>query len=863
MPAPREPVTHDESIPQKRSFRRSLTFGLLMGVFILASIAGYFVVRDAVTNTVEHQAVAIADIVASQATTARSVYASQIAEKLRKDGFGPSVDSEHQRGHVPIPAQFLKLVGRASSENADKLYEYKPISKWNLEASQGLSDDFLKWAWPQLETQDKAQADKPIAWTPIYRFEEQNGQRVLRYLAADPASQASCVTCHNVYERTPEVLALRVRDGVATGKQWGMNQLLGALSITIPLDRAELRAGAQIRQTSIFVFGILIASFLALTWFNWRLSKQEISLVETQTQLEKSELEATTSRELLIAKQGVEQALAELSTILQAVDQHSIMSVTDRSGRILQANGKFLEVSGYTLDELLGRDHRIVNSGTHPPDFFADMWRTICAGHIWRGVICNRSKAGATYWVDSAIVPLMDSDGEVVRFISIRIDITDRKRAEDEILHMATHDSLTGLANRALLQERVKLSVESGRRKHDQAAVLFIDLDQFKAVNDSLGHDMGDLLLIEVAQRLKKNVRAEDTVARQGGDEFIVFLPYVDDVSGVQHLAEKLLRVLSAPYVIADKSLSIGASIGVAMFPQDGLSVTDLLKSSDMAMYRVKESGRNNYMFFTSSMSHALTERFALTEDLRHAIERGELSLAYHPIMDMRSGTMVSAEVLLRWQHPSRGIVPPPTFIPLAESSGLITGIGDWVFRTACQQCKAWADAGWVAPRLAINLSAIQFHDNNLADRIRNILEESGVEGQHIELEITETSLMKQTDEVVETLERLAQMGLRIAIDDFGTGYSSLSYLKRFPIHTLKIDQSFVRDLESDPDDAAIVNTVIAMAHSLKMCVIAEGVETQGQLDFLRAQGCDQYQGFLICQPITAAAMEGRLQRLG
>ncbi len=625
------------------------------------------------------------------------------------------------------------------------------------------------------------------------------------------------------------------------------------------MDRAELRAGAQIRQTSVFVFGILISSFLALTWFNWRLSKKEIRLVETQTQLEKSEIEASASRKLLVAKQGVEQALAELSTYLQAIDQHAIVSVSDRAGRIVQVNNKFVDISGYGREELIGKDHRIINSGTHPAAFFADMWATIGAGKIWRGVICNRKKSGDEYWVDAAIVPLLDANGKVERFISIRIDITDRKQAEADILHMATHDSLTGLANRALLLERVKQSVESGRRQQDKAAVLFIDLDQFKGVNDSLGHDTGDLLLVQVAQRLTHNVRTEDTVARQGGDEFIVFLPFVDGVAGVQALAEKLLKALSEPYLIQGKTLYIGSSIGVAMFPQDGLSVADLLKSSDTAMYRVKETGRNNYMFFTSSMSQELSDRFALLEDLRQAIARGELSLVYHPIVDVNKGVMESVEVLLRWNHPVRGPLSPLQFIPLAESSGLIISIGDWVFRTACAQWKIWENAGLDAPRMAINLSAIQFHDKRLADRILKILQDTGVEAHELELEITETSLMKQSDEVVGTLVRLTEMGLRIAIDDFGTGYSSLSYLKRFPIDTLKIDQSFVRDLEFDPDDAAIVNTVIAMAHSLKMRVIAEGVETQGQLDFLRAQGCDQYQGYLLCKPLSAAALESRL----
>ena len=585
------------------NIRKSRTFGVLIGVFALACLLAYVVVRDAVNRTVERQSMAIAEIVASQATTARSVYASEIAEKLRKDGFGASVDSASMPGHVPIPAQFLKLVGRAAAENADRLYAYMPVSKWNLESGQGLTDDFLRWAWPQLEQQDRPDPKEPIAWEPVSRFEMQAGRRVLRYLSADPASQASCVACHNTYEKTPAVVALRVAQGAPTGKQWTQHQLLGALSITIPLDKAELYAVSQIQETTIFVFGILIASFLSLLWFDHRLVKRERSLLASETQLARAELETQAANALVQAKHGVEQALAELSTYLQAIDQHALVSVADRSGQIVQVNDKFVAISGYSREELLGQDHQILNSGIHERDFFEQMWTLIARGEIWRGVVCNRSKSGMLYWVDSAIVPMKDAAGTVTRYISIRIDISERKRAEQEMLRLATHDGLTGLANRTLLRDRISRALESNRRTHDLAAVLFIDLDQFKPINDSLGHDVGDRLLVEVASRLVSCVRAEDTVARQGGDEFVVFLPRIHAGRDAAILAEKLQGSLLVPFLIEGRELCIGSSIGIAIFPDDGDDVDTLLKSSDTAMYQVKETGRNGYRFFNAEMN--------------------------------------------------------------------------------------------------------------------------------------------------------------------------------------------------------------------------------------------------------------------
>ena len=844
------------------TLRSSRIYWLLLTVFVLACGLGYTVVRDAVKQTVEHQALVIAEVVASQATTTRSVYASEIADKLKKDGFGPHEDSVHQPGYVPIPAQFLKLVGLASSLNSDKLYEYKPVSKWNLEVTQGLNDDFLKWAWPQLESQNPNAPSAAVNWTPISRIETQNGQRILRYLSADPAAQISCVNCHNAHEKTPAIRALRLASGIEEGKQWKQHQLLGALSVTIPLSKSELLAGGPTNEATLFFAAILIASFMAMWWFNWRLSRQTRNLLEAESQLAKSEVQAQSAQALLLANQGVEQAFSELSTYMQAIDQHALVSVTDHRGRILRVNDKLVEISGFTRDELLGQDHRLLNSGTHDPAFFAHLWDTIENGEIWRGLICNRTKFGQIYWVDSAIVPLKGASQNSMRYVSIRVDVTERIKNEDEMRHMATHDGLTKLANRALLRDRIHQALESNKRLDKKSAVLFIDLDQFKIVNDSLGHDIGDLLLIEVAARLTSCVRTEDTVARQGGDEFIVFMPRINEAADSCALAAKLQAALAHPFQIDGRELFIGSSIGIAVSPQSGNDVDSLLKNSDIAMYQVKSTGRNHFLLFDSDMNQFTLGQYSIGTDLRRAMERGELFLNYQPIVGLASGETESMEVLLRWQHPQHGLVPPDQFIPLAESLGLIISIGGWVMRTACQQVRTWQLQGYQVPRLAINLSALQIHHQEAVRNIEQILMDSGIDPHDLELEITEGSLMKNTDEVVSRLEQLSARGLHISLDDFGTGYSSLSYLKRLPIDTLKIDRSFVSDIGDDPNDTAIVATIIAMGHSLGMKVIAEGVETPEQLAFLKAQGCQQYQGYLYSRPLSASDMESRLKRV-
>lgn len=418
-----------KAINKKRRFMTLLLLCMFLGMGVIA----YFVVKNAVEASIENQAVTFAEMASVQATTARSVYAKEIAAKLKKDGFGPDVDYEHMKGYVPLPAQFLKMLGLATTKNSAEIFDYKLVSKWNLNAAQGLDDDFLRWAWPQVEQQDHLAPHGPIAWKPIWRFEQQGGLKVLRYLYPDPASDPTCVACHNNYENQPKIIALRAANHVPSGKQWKRYQLMGAISVTIPLSRVDGVAAVQARKTSILIFGILFTSLFLGIWFSRKLAKQEISLDEAERDLRRSEKDAHDAKELLLAKQDVERAFNELSAYIQAIDQHAIVSVTDVEGRIIQVNQKFCESSGYSQEELLGQDHNIVNAGLHPESFYVEVWSTIKHGNIWHGEECDRTKSGDLIWLDSTIVPTKDADGRIVRFISIRLDVTESKLAQQKL----------------------------------------------------------------------------------------------------------------------------------------------------------------------------------------------------------------------------------------------------------------------------------------------------------------------------------------------------------------------------------------------------------------------------------------------
>jgi diguanylate cyclase (GGDEF)-like protein/PAS domain S-box-containing protein len=691
-------------------------------------------------------------------------------------------------------------------------------------------------------------------------------------------------------------------------------------------------------------------------------------------------------RELIKSEKEMQKTNAELAAYFDAIGELALISVTDRKGRILKVNDQFCKVSGYSKEELIGQDHRILNSAIQPQEFFTKMWATIKRGDVWHDEICNRSKNGTKYWVDSAIVPIKNAKGLIDRYLSVRVDITKRKKIEtilrerlkesvclhkvrhvlgldltidealskildhlaramqfsdlsavmlefdnqrfssmgfnaenvnenasnglhaqivvngkirgklevyyiidlpfllpeendlvgtiahdisrwleqkegdDRIIKMATHDALTGLPNRHLLNDRIEQALAQHSLSQIQMAVLFIDLDHFKIINDSLGHATGDLLLQEVSKRLLFCVRAEDTVARQGGDEFIIVLRSIAQDSDASSVAQKILDILKQPFQINGRIMHIGCSIGISLFPADGKDAESLLTNSDIAMYYAKETGRNNFMLFTHDMHQLAEEKHDLSTDLRSALERNELTLYYQPVISMPNSELKSMEVLIRWEHPEKGLISPLKFIPLAEENGLIVAIGEWVLQTACEQIRTWKEQGYDVPKLAINLSAKQFSDDKLLDKIVCILDKTGVEAQSISLELTESTLIDNVEEVIKKLNLLTKLGLQVAIDDFGTGYSSLSYIKRFPINTLKIDRAFVQHITTDKNDNAIVTAIIAMADSLRLDVIAEGIETEEQFNLLIQHGCKRFQGYYFSKPLPTAEIENKLK---
>ena len=833
----------------------SRTLGVLIGVSAMACVLGFLVVRDAVNRTVEHQALTIAEIVASQVAAARMVYAQEIAGKLARDGFGSSVTAGQQPGHIPIPAEFLKPIGRDVSSGIGRLYAYKPVSKWNLEPTQGLTDDFLRWAWPQLEQQDRSQPQGPIDWKPVSRFEEQDGRRVLRYLSADPASQLSCVACHNAYEKTNGVQALRTAEGVAPSRQFAQHQLMGALSVTIPLDKAEVMAGNEITQATLFLFAILLASFLALIWCSWRLRRQDQNLRQAAQQLASSELQARSAQAQLTAQHGVEQEFSELQSYMRGIDQHALVSVTDRGGRILQVNDKFVQISGYAREALLGKDHRIVNSGTHGPAFFGRMWETIARGEIWRDVICNRTKEDAPYWVDAAIVPLKDAAGQVVRYIAVCVDVTEQRRHEDTLHYQATHDGLTDLPNRVLLLDRVGQAIVRATREQQSVVLYFIDLDKFKQINDSLGHSAGDKVLREMARRLVALARSGDTVARLGGDEFIMACEGLQS-GDVAAMGARILAALIAPVELGGDPHTLGGSVGVAMFPEHGTDVETLLKRADIAMYQAKARGGAELSRFSPEMQHAIDVRVQMESRLREGIVREELVLHFQPQVDFQTGALVSLEALLRWDSPHYGFLMPGQFIGLAEESKLIDALDAFVLDAACRQMQRWHQQGFGWIRMAVNLAATKFSDPSFKAELRQAMQRYGVPPGYLELEVTESLSMRDPNAALELMRELKSEGILLAIDDFGTGYSNLGYLKRFPADRLKVDQSFVRGLMKNPQDRAIVAAVIQLAHNLNMRAIAEGVESEEEAILLYSLDVDEIQGYWISRPQPAEQVQ-------
>ena len=524
--------------------------------------------------------------------------------------------------------------------------------------------------------------------------------------------------------------------------------------------------------------------------------------------------------------------------------------ISDAQANILRVNRAFTSITGYSAEDAIGQNTRLLRSDRHNAIFYQVMWASVIEFGHWQGEVWNRRKNGEVYPEWLTIIAIRNDKGEVIHYLGVFADLTEKKEAEARLHRLAYFDHLTELPNRRLLEERLGQTLATANANDWLVALLYLDLDRFKTINDSLGHPFGDKLLQAVAERLARHIRDSDTLARFSGDEFAVVLANVGTRQNAIRVAQKILDALAEPFILEDHEVYMSISIGIALYPDDAANGEELIKNADIAANYAKTQGGNGYHFYSNTMNVAASQRLVMESGLRRALEHEEFVLHYQPQVSLHTGRIIGMEALLRWQHPERGLVAPGEFIPLLEETGLIVPVGEWVLRTACAQNSAWLAAGLPPLRVAVNLSARQFRQSGLVDVVASALQDAGLVAEQLELEVTESIMIQDLQATMTTLHQLHLLGIQISIDDFGTGYSSLSYLKRLPISKIKIDQSFVRDLCSDPDDAAIAFAVISLGHSMKMQVIAEGVETVEQLDYLRTQECDEIQGFYFSRPL-------------
>ncbi len=558
-------------------------------------------------------------------------------------------------------------------------------------------------------------------------------------------------------------------------------------------------------------------------------------------------------KEDVTAHKYIEDQLRLNATVFDTASEGII--ITDANNHIKTVNPAFTQITGYSLDDVFGLRPSILNSGLHDEEFYQDMWKSLHDKGYWSGEVWNRRKDNTIYpeWLSISVI--RDEDGDIQEHVAIFSDITRRKQDEEQIRQQANYDALTGLPNRSLLVDRLTQAITLSRRDNSRVALLFIDLDRFKVVNDTLGHVLGDELLKLVSQRLSDCVRESDTVARFGGDEFVVVLTEVKNSTDPSDVAQKVISTIDKPFKIHNREIFIGASIGITIYPDDSKDINTMLRNADMAMYSAKSIGRNSYQFYTHVMNEQAQQRMELERDLRKAIERNEFYLCYQPIIEIESGDIVSVEALIRWDHPQKGIIKSDLFIPMAEESGLIGTLGRWILQDACRQASVWQQSGNNI-NVNINISSRQLALGLQSDEVVNIINQAGIEVSSVVLEITEGFLLDGTRSTMHWLNDLKKNGVNLAIDDFGTGYSSLGYLKRYPMDTLKIDRSFIHDITEDPGDASLVKAIISMAHSLGLDVVAEGVETTEQLTLLKTLKCDKAQGYLISKPVLAKDLD-------
>ncbi len=541
----------------------------------------------------------------------------------------------------------------------------------------------------------------------------------------------------------------------------------------------------------------------------------------------------------------------DMRKLSSAIEQTAdVVIITDKQGRIEYVNTAFVNITGYKKDEVIGKSPNILKSGEHDETFYNNLWSAINNKQSFQDVFINKRKDGSVYYEEKTISPLVDETGNIENFISTGKDVTSQIKTQERLQHITHHDLLTGLPNRSLFIDRLNQAIARAKWNKRVISVLFFDLDRFKNINETLGHSHGDALLLQVSNRLMQCVREGDSVARLGDDEFAIVLEDVARKEDIPHVTEKIMRQMSAPYKIDDIELYATTSIGISVYPGDGDDGDLLLQNADVALHHAKEAGSNLYRFYTAEMNSQSLYRLNMESSLRHGLDRNEFILRYQPQFETSSGKIIGAEALIRWQHPELGMVVPDEFIGILEETGLIIHIGEWVLQSACIQGQKWNEEHNARLRVSVNISPVQFNHPGLVDSVKHALETSQFPAELLELELTESTLMRDPLSAANTLKEFNDMGVRIAIDDFGTGYSSLSYLQKFPLDTLKIDRSFISGVEHNNGNASIVSAIISMAHNLKMEVVAEGVEIEEQANFLKLHESEIMQGFLLSRPI-------------
>ncbi len=639
-------------------------------------------------------------------------------------------------------------------------------------------------------------------------------------------------------------------DFTVAGKPWHM--------VAAPL--AQMPISGQYGSLYVLIGGVLF-SLLAAAYIQTLTSRARRVRLLVEERTREAHKANLLLQQDIAARERLEKDLELRNRAIEASPNAIIItSAAAPNYPIEYVNPAFERMTGYTEEDILGKSMRILMGTDSQQPGVSEFKAATIEQRPGHAVMRSYRKDGSMFWNDLYTSPVRDASGKVTHFVAAQYDITDMKRYEAELEIRANQDTVTGLANRNLLRDRLNQALAYAARYSHPVWVVHLDLDRFKFINDTLGLSAGDQLLRQVAARLQDSVRSTDTVARMAADEFVMVLPERNNESSAIHIMQHIMEALARPYVIEGHEFFITASAGMAVYPTDGEDAETLMKHADVAMYRAKETGRNNYQFYTPSMNERALERLRLEGDLRLALEHGQFELHYQPQVDLCTGKINGMEALVRWQHPAYGMVAPARFIGLAEETGLIVPIGAWVICAACMQAKAWQDAGLGELRVAVNLSARQFTQKGMVESVASMLEACGLPPSSLEVELTESMIMDDVEHAIEILRDLADLGVQISVDDFGTGYSSLAYLKRLPIDVLKIDQSFVRDISVDPDDAAIVATIISLAHSLRLQVIAEGVETADQLEFLRSHGCDAMQGYYFSKPLPADAFEALLR---